>query len=300
MLSIESPSITKQFFRVFKPWELLLVVVYYFLGVGLARFSGNEISLVKLLIGLTIVLFIMLASFFLQKSVSFEETSNGVFRMQKVKGQLSAKSYLLFGYSFISAGVICLILLIAGTQLPLTAGFAIFLFFTGMILYSLKPLRIINQFVSEILYPIILTAFLPVFSYFLQSQTSVGWLLYSTIPLVFLLISRNLANSLENYKESRDRQFASIMETTGWRTGTKIHNILVLVAFLLMGLFGILGQPWRLIWPGLLALPVGIFQIWQIILITQGGKPRWKLLALAANSLPVLPAYFLVLSLWLR
>jgi 1,4-dihydroxy-2-naphthoate octaprenyltransferase len=294
------PSLIQQFFNPFKPWELIFGLVFYSLGAGLARFNRNSISWLSHFWGLFIVFIFLCASFFLQKRFLDQQIQNEKDYLVISKGRLSGKSYLLLGLAFIFAGTFCLIILITWKLLPLVAGLTFLLFFTGLIIFSIRPFKFISKAVAEIIHSITLATLIPGFSFFLQSKTSYSLLLFSTFPIIFLLISRNLAISLEDYNENRDRQSQSITEMIGWRVGCKLHNIFILISFLLITVFGIIGQPWKLTWPGLLALPIGVLQIWQIVLITQGAKPRWKLLALAANSLVILTPYFISLSAWLR
>jgi hypothetical protein len=65
-----------------------------------------------------------------------------------------------------------------------------------------------------------------------------------------------------------------------------------------MALAFVLGLPWSLTWPGLLALPIGLFEIIQINQISGGSKPRWTVLNFTASALIGLTVYFITLALW--
>jgi len=71
-----------------------------------------------------------------------------------------------------------------------------------------------------------------------------------------------------------------------------------LFGFMLFGLAAVLGLPWLLTWPGLLGLPLGLFQIWQMNSIASGAKPHWRLLSLNAVATVVLTAYLVTFTLW--
>ncbi|HTX80052.1 MAG TPA: hypothetical protein VMC62_10305, partial [Longilinea sp.] len=73
---------------------------------------------------------------------------------------------------------------------------------------------------------------------------------------------------------------------------------LVLLAFVVLAGAALLGLSWNLIWPGLLALPVGLFQIWQMLQIAAGERPRWRLLRFTIDATPLLMAYMLTLAFW--
>jgi len=76
------------------------------------------------------------------------------------------------------------------------------------------------------------------------------------------------------------------------------HNLLILAAYFFIGLDLLLGLPWSIAWPALLTLPLGIFQIWQMVQIANGAKPRWGLLELNAVATLGLTAYFITFALW--
>jgi 1,4-dihydroxy-2-naphthoate octaprenyltransferase len=66
-----------------------------------------------------------------------------------------------------------------------------------------------------------------------------------------------------------------------------------------LGLAAIFGLPWSLTWPVLLTLPVGLFEIWQMIRIANGVKPAWRLMTFTSTMLVVLTAYLLTYTLWI-
>jgi 1,4-dihydroxy-2-naphthoate octaprenyltransferase len=84
----------------------------------------------------------------------------------------------------------------------------------------------------------------------------------------------------------------------GWQRGMGLHNLLILFAFLILGVAVVLGLPFQIVWPAFLGLPIGIFQIWQVTRIMEGAKPRWRLLEITALASFSLVAYLLAFSFW--
>jgi len=88
------------------------------------------------------------------------------------------------------------------------------------------------------------------------------------------------------------------MGKMGWQKGMTLHNLLLLFAYLLVGVAALFGQPWALTWPVLLSLPVAILQILVILGISNGVKPHWRLVVFCAYAIPTLSAYLVGLALW--
>ena len=79
-----------------------------------------------------------------------------------------------------------------------------------------------------------------------------------------------------------------------------LHNILILSAYLLLGLAAINGMP-RFVWlPVLLTLPLGLFQIWQMRHIADGAKPNWKTLTVVSMSLFGAMTYLMTFAYWIN
>jgi len=84
----------------------------------------------------------------------------------------------------------------------------------------------------------------------------------------------------------------------GWQAGMNVHNMLMLIAYLLIGTSIILGMPRSLAWPGLLTLPIGLYQIYQMVRVANGAPPPWRLMRLIAAALPGMMAYLFIIALW--
>jgi len=121
-----------------------------------------------------------------------------------------------------------------------------------------------------------------------------------TFPLTMLYLAMSLALSLEGYASDLKYGRRTAMIRLGWQRGMVWHNILILAAYFFIGFDLFLGLPWSIAWPALLTLPLGIFQIWQMVQIAGGAKPRWRLLAFNAVATVGLTAYFLTFTLWIH
>jgi len=84
---------------------------------------------------------------------------------------------------------------------------------------------------------------------FLQTNSSPKYLLFAILPLSTLLFTRELGLSLEFFGRVQNDNRKSLMETIGWQAGTRIHNFGIFTALILMCIFGLEGQPWKITWP---------------------------------------------------
>jgi hypothetical protein len=108
-----------------------------------------------------------------------------------------------------------------------------------------------------------------------------------------------LALALPRYGEDLIKKDFNMMTNLGWERGMLIHNILIITTYTLIAIAFIFGLPWRLVWPELLTLPIGFYQILQMRQISLGIKPNWGILRLTAITLFGLSAYLVTLSLWI-
>jgi 1,4-dihydroxy-2-naphthoate octaprenyltransferase len=206
------------------------------------------------------------------------------------------------------------ILQIAATTLTVGAALTVLLFSQGKLgpagflllgiavllglAYAVPPLRLAYSGYGELILAVVLANFSPALAFILQTGELHRLIALITFPLTFLYLAAYLAISLQRYPQEERKGRRTMLVRLGWQGGMSLHNLLILAAFLLMGAAAMLGLPWPLTWPGLLGLPVGLFQIWQVLAITNGAKPRWRLLELTAGATLALTIYFINFALW--
>jgi 1,4-dihydroxy-2-naphthoate octaprenyltransferase len=139
----------------------------------------------------------------------------------------------------------------------------------------------------------------PALAYALQTGETHRLLILLTFPLTAMCIAMLLADELETYYADIKAGRKTLMVAVGWQRGMSLHNILILFSYLLVGLAAALKLPWSLTWPMLATLPVGLFQIWQMWQISNGQKPRWRLLRMTAYASFGIMAYLVAFTLWI-
>jgi 1,4-dihydroxy-2-naphthoate octaprenyltransferase len=120
----------------------------------------------------------------------------------------------------------------------------------------------------------------------------------SSFPLAALMMAMLLAFELPDFANDIRFEKRTLLVRLGWQTGMGLHNLLILSAFLILLLARMFGYPWSATIAGLLALPLGLFQIWQMRNIANGAKPNWNLLTIGALALFAAASYLLTFSFW--
>ncbi|MEA4908686.1 MAG: UbiA family prenyltransferase [Chloroflexi bacterium] len=302
----QNSNLLTYFVRILRPGTLLAGILLYTLGVGIANYLGETINWSVFGTGLSLVL-ILLVSCFLLKALydlpaadpsrsqhKARESSTG----PEVPENLTRTTLLPVAFSALTVGAVLTVILYSqGAVTPPTMVILGAAFVAAMI-YAIPPYRLVYSGYGELIEAILLASFIPALAYSFQSGELHRLLAMLTFPLMALYLAMRLAGSLPGYMQDIKDERSTLMVRLGWQRGMNLHNLLILFAYLLLGLAAVLGLPWSLTWPGLLTLPLGIFQIWQMAQISAGASPRWRVLTLTALAVFGFTAYLLAFALW--
>ncbi len=292
-----SPTLAQHLTRIAHPWVLLLSAGLYALGGGVAVYLGYSIRWPVYLVGQAMIFLLLLSSYFLREFFDLPAQPEER-RKPGEPPRLLRSGILQIAATCLTVGAVLTVLLLAqGVLNP--AGFLLLGITVVLALaYSIPPLRLAASGYGELVMAVLLANMAPALAFTLQMGELHRLIALITFPLTFLYLATYLAISLPRYAEEERKGKRTMLVRMGWQRGMSMHNLLILLAFLLMGAAALLGLPWRLTWPGLLALPIGIFQIWQVVAIMNGSPTRWKLLELTAGATLGLTVYFLNFALW--
>jgi 1,4-dihydroxy-2-naphthoate octaprenyltransferase len=175
------------------------------------------------------------------------------------------------------------------------------LIFLGAFFYAVPPIRLESSGYGELTTSILVANLVPAFALLLLTGGDLHRLLaMSTFPLTILHLAMLLALELPDYATDIKYEKNTLLVRIGWEVGMRLHNLLILVAYLVLGLAVLLGLPPAIALPAFLSLPLGILQIFQMNRIAAGAKPNWTTLTLAAVTLFSATAYLLAFSFWSR
>lgn len=278
----------------------------YSLGAGLAHFLGNLIDWRAYFLGQAIVIFLQLSPVFLREYFDSQK-SPGLPKKKALDdspdapeefhlGRLSS----LFGTATVlSAGAVLTAIMYQDGFLNLETLTILGIAFLIVFFYVTPPIRLVHSGYGELAIAILMSNLIPALAFLLQTGSFHRLLAMTTFPLTPIYLAMMLVSSLPTYASDMKYDKQTLLVRIGWERGMSLHNLLVLTGFLLIGIGLVFGLSWHIIWPTLLALPLGLFQIWQIIQIRDGGKPRWQVLNVTAVATFGLVAYLLAFAFWI-
>jgi 1,4-dihydroxy-2-naphthoate octaprenyltransferase len=292
-----TPPLSKEILRVLHPWVLLVSVLTYALGGGIARYLGYLPNWTTYWVGQACILLLLASSYLLREYFEVPALPD---RQLESGGPLRLTRTILLqiAASCMTVGAVLTVLLFANHALNPPAFFILALFFVLSMAYAIPPLRLATSGYGELITAVLIANLAPVLAFLLQVGVLHRLLAFLTFPLTFLFIAANLAVSLSVFTADVSAGHKNMLIRLGWQRGMVFHNLLILIGFLVLGTAALAGLPWPLAWPGLLGLPVGLFQVWQMWGISNGAKPRWQLLLINAGATLALTIYFMNLALW--
>jgi 1,4-dihydroxy-2-naphthoate octaprenyltransferase len=299
-MNTSSSSFLRKVFKVSHPWCLLLGVLLYALGGGVAHFLGIAINWTVYWVGQAFISTLQLSSFYL-KAYYDQLESRQILQADKSDDEFSEPDFQILPVAFAaltaaaSLMVLLLFLKVMNGSVLIILGVAFLLFF----FYAVPPLRLVNSGYGELVDAFIYANLIPALAFLFLAGEIHRILAMLTFPLTALYLAMAIVLTLPNFAKDILLNRRTLVTSITWQRGMNLHNVLILTAYLILGIASILGLAWRLTWPGLLTIPLGMYQIWQILQIAGGAKPNWRILTYTAIGTFVLTAYFLTLTLWI-
>ena len=283
--------------------NLLAGALLYVLGAGIVVYRGDLFDWRNFWLGLALVVLLQLSCSYLttyytrlqspilDRAADSEDSSGD--RIPLSRGML-----LLLAISTLTAGAMVTVSLLAVDAITPAVVLVLGLAFILAFAYAVPPFRLVYTGYGELVMAILLTNLVPALGYLLQAGEMTSLLGTLTFPLTALYLAMLLALSLESYYADIKAGKQTLMVRLGWQRGMFLHNVLILIAYLLIGIGMLLNMAWALTWPRLLTLPIGLFQFWHIWQISNGGKTRWKLLRITAIATFAITVYLQAFTLW--
>jgi 1,4-dihydroxy-2-naphthoate polyprenyltransferase len=286
-----------------RPWSILAGILLYVMGSGIVIYLGGIINWTVFWLGLACITLLQISSYLLKTYYDLVEAGDRPSRQPRDPNAdpppaLTRSILLQVAFTTLTVGAVTTVLLIMQGAVSLTGWLLLGISFFLAFFYAVPPLRLAYSGYGELVQSILVANLVPSLAYAFQTGELHRLLGMLTFVLTALYLSSALALSLPKYLNDLSSGHRTMMVRLGWQRGMNFHNILILSAYAILGLAATLGLPWVLTRPVLLTLPLGLFQIWQIVQIYGGARPRWRLLTLAARALPGLAAYLIALALW--
>lgn len=286
---------------------LVGVALVYALGVGIAHYLGHRIDWQVYLWGQLWVSLLQLSAQYLNEYYDAPADADNPNRTMLTggsgaigEGKLPARVALLAGFTCLAFLASLTVILISRVQPAPEAYFIMVIAFLGAFFYSTPPVRLEASGFGELTASVLVALLTPAYAFVLQAGSLHRLIAMSTFPLFLIHLAMLLALELPDYSTDLKHGKRTMMVRLGWQSGMFIHNAVILSAFLLLLVAASLGYPRFAAWAGFLALPVGLFQIWQMRNIANGGKPNWKVLTLGAVGLFAGMTYLMAFSFWMN
>jgi 1,4-dihydroxy-2-naphthoate octaprenyltransferase len=293
------------FIRLSRPLFVIGVMLIYALGVGIAHYLGVVIDWGVYILGQAWVSLLQLSAQYLNEY--FNAPADEVNPNRTIltggsgalgEGKLPRRVALMASFTCLTFLASITVVMIAQVEPPMASYLIMGLAFLGALFYSTPPLKLEASGYGELIVSVIVALMVPAFSYNLQAGELSVLIPMSTFPMTALHLAMLLAFELPDYTTDIKTGKQTLLVRLGWQQGMTLHNILILSAFLLVGLAGIFGYPTFALVAGLIPLPLGFIQILQMRNIRRGVKPNWNALTIGALALFTAMAYFTAFSFW--
>ncbi len=295
--------------RIARPMEILAGLFTYSMGLCIVSYLGKTINWPNAFLGSSLVIFFLLVKNFLSAYYSHPDPIPAPVLGKRalddepdfVESKELQKSLLLqIGLIALTFGAAITVLLMVKKAINYSELLALGVSLLLVYILVVPPLRLEKKGYCELIEALLVANLFPMQAFLLQEAELHTLLLMTTLPLTFLFIAMRIAVSLEYYSYDLKHGAGSLIVKMGWQPGMTLHNLSILLAFLLVGGFVLLKMPWSLAWPFFLALPLGILQIIQIQRIGDGNKPFWLLLRINAWATFLVAVYLFTITLWIR
>jgi 1,4-dihydroxy-2-naphthoate octaprenyltransferase len=286
-------------------WKRLLFILgggmLYSLGAGIAHYLGTGLDWSAYLAGQGCITFLQVCALFLKDYFdSFSPITKNRDGSFVPKGILPRQQALMVAASALTGGAVLTVLMQRAGWLNLAALFILGLGLFIALFYSAPPFRLAEAGYGELSLALLLSNLAPALAFELQTGELHRLVVMATTPLTFLYIAMSIVLAFPTYAADIKNGKSSLLLRLGWKRGIQLHNLLVLLAFVSIGTAVVLGLPWFLAWPALTVIPVGIYQIYQLVRLGEGAKPRWSLLTFTALATFSVTAYLFTYTFWTR
>ncbi len=292
------PSLTTTL-RLTRPIHLLLALLAYGLGLGIARYLGGLLNPLAQIAGGLSLLFLLAASNLL---IEYFRPPTEPILPGETRAEREALRPLLLTVSaaFIAVAALLAFLLYLQGSLPVNDALLFILYLLLCLSLAVPPIRLVERGIGEVVAAFLLAVLTPAISFLMVSPNLHPFLTGFTFPLFLLALAWQLAISFEQYPGHLKYGRRVLLMRLSWQRAVPIHNGLLIAAYFFLAVLPFLGVPFPLTWPSLLTLPIAAWQMLMLRNIAEGARPVWNALNIAAAVVFGLTAYLITITFWLR
>jgi 1,4-dihydroxy-2-naphthoate polyprenyltransferase len=293
------------FIRLTRPLFLLGAILLYVLGAGIAHYLGTILDWGLFWIGLVWVLLLQLSAHYLNEyfDAPFDQENENRTPFSGGSGalgpgKLPRRTALIAALTVLTFLASLTVLMMSRWRIPALSTSIMGLAFLGAFFYSVPPVALERSGYGELTTSFLVAFLLPGYAFSLQTGEFHRLVAMTGFPLVTLHLAMMVSFEFPDYFSDVKHGKHTLLARIGWQNGILLHNILVLTAFLLVGLALTFKMPVFAALPAFLSLPLGLLQIWQYRRLYVGSKPNWTALTLNGLALFAAMAYLFAYSFW--
>lgn len=292
------PSLTT-LLRLTRPLHLLLGLLTYGLGLGIARYLGGLLQpLLQIAGGVSLLLLLAASNLLIEYFRPFNEP---IFPDETRQQREALRPLaLIISAAFIAAAALLAFLLYLQGRLLMNNAFLFILYLLLCISLAVPPARLVERGIGEIITAFLLAVLTPAIAFLMVFPDLHPFLTGFTFPLFLLALAWQIAISFEQYPDHLKYERRVLLMRLSWQRAVPIHNGLLITAYFFLAVLPFLGVPFALTWPSLLTLPIAAWQMLMLRNIADGAKPVWSALNIAAAVIFGLTAYLITITFWLR
>ena len=293
------------FIKLTRPLFLLGGAIVYGLGAGIASYLGAEIDWQAYLLGQAWVTLLQLSTQYFNEYYNAPADQVNPNRTWLTGGSGMLGPGKLPRRVALYAALVCLaflasftVLIISEVTPPSGAYLIMGLAFLGAFFYSNPPFSLEASGYGELITSVMVGFMVPAYAFILQYGEIHRLIAMCAFPLVAAHLAMLLAFDLPDYITDLKFEKRTLMIRLGWQNGMLLHNALILVVYLMLLVARSFGFPAFATIAGFLSLPVGLFQIWQMRSIANGGRVNWNALTIGGVALFAALSYLLTYAFW--
>jgi len=284
---------------VIKPLNLLLTGLAYLLGISIAKYLGLTIDSTASVFGGTYAILVMAASYSLDMYFSPSYRIPPIIDTPKEREGFR-RSTLYLSIVLLAIATVFIFLMLVSGFLNFYSISIISLYLLIALIYAVPPIRLVDRGFGELLMAFLISGFSVLLAFTLQAMDFHRLVTYLDFPVVFISLACLLALDFPSYAVDQKFGHQTLLVRLTWEHAIPIHNLLLIISYLMFAVAPLFGIPFRLIWPTLLTLPMAIYQVVMLRNIMLGLKPNWRILTINATALMGIVIYLLMFTFWVR
>lgn len=286
------------FLRLSRPHFLIGGILLFALGASIAHYLHYPISGRVYALGQALVSLIQLVAQYLNEYFDAPDDLTNVRRSFLTGGSgtlgpeaLPRRTALYAAAACLTAAATLASVLLLRERVSLAAWFILLIGVCSAYFYSAPPLRLVTSGYGELTTSLLVGGLVPAFAFTLLTSSLNRLLVLSSMPLVALHFAMLMVFSLNDYAADSHTGKRTLMIRLGWSTGMRLHDLCIALAALAFVVGGLDGLPRRVALGAIIALPLGMAQVWQMARIRAGYRPQWRALTVNAAGLFLLVSY---------